>query len=170
MTLLVAAARLVLLAFLGNVSLAHDYGMATLFGYAGDSWAGRELRCTHEKLPTNQMVCAHRTLPCGTVVLVENVRTRRFAPCRVLDRGPFGATLPGGQVVLKTDRRQPGIWRGLIDLSPSVASALGFNGRERVHIFYPRTARKRIHGKPGNKAKPPLPVAFHPAPPTLSWS
>ena len=59
----------------------------------------------------------------------------------VLDRGPFGAILPSGDWGIKRHRDEAGDWRGILDLSPAVADALDFNGREKVHIFYQRTAR-----------------------------
>jgi rare lipoprotein A len=34
-------------------------------------------------------VCAHRTLPMGTVVRVTNLANGRSTSCRVGDRGPF---------------------------------------------------------------------------------
>ena len=34
-------------------------------------------------------VCAHRTLPIGTVVRVTNLESGRSTTCRVADRGPF---------------------------------------------------------------------------------
>jgi hypothetical protein len=41
---------------------------------------------------------------------------------------------------MKIKRNQPGQWRGILDLSPAVADALGHNGRERVRIFYQKVA------------------------------
>jgi hypothetical protein len=85
--------------------------------------------------------------------MLQNPRTQRFAVCEVLDRGPFGAILPGGDWGLKIHRNEPGDWRGLIDLSPAVAEALDFNGRERVRIFYQRVASHLREGRsrPGQR-------------------
>jgi hypothetical protein len=136
MMLLLALGRLVLAALLGNVSLVAEKGLATRFGDPGDPLTGAHLYCTHQKLEPGQLACAHRTLPCGSVVLLHNPRTSKFAVCEVLDRGPFGAILPNGEWGLKLRPEQPGEWRGIIDLAPAVADALDFNGRERLQVVY----------------------------------
>jgi hypothetical protein len=46
-------------------------------------------------------------------------------------------------------RSEPGDWRGVIDLSPAVADALDFNGRERVRLFYQRVASHLREGRSG---------------------
>jgi rare lipoprotein A (peptidoglycan hydrolase) len=126
---------MIALALLGVAPTA-DRGLATRFGDPGDMLAGNHLYCTGKKMEPTQMACAHRTLPCGTVVLLENPRTGRFAACEVLDRGPFGAKLDSGKWGFKIRRSDPGRWRGVIDLSPAVAEALDHNGREKVRLYY----------------------------------
>lgn len=54
-------------------------------------------------------VAAHKTLPLGTIVRVENTRNGRSATVRIVDRGPYIA----GRI---------------LDVTPGVANALGFNG------------------------------------------
>jgi hypothetical protein len=129
MGLLSHALRLLMMTFLGTTSLVHSRGLATRFGDPGDPLDGNHLSCTHQKLQPGQLACAHRTLPCGTVLMLENPRTKRVAVCQVLDRGPFGAILPSGNWGLKRHAYEPGDWRGILDLSPAVAEALEFNGR-----------------------------------------
>jgi rare lipoprotein A (peptidoglycan hydrolase) len=145
-TLLWAALKTIALALLGATSLVSERGIATRFGDPGDPLNGPHLSCTHQKIVPEQLACAHRTLPCGTVVVVQNVRNRKLAVCEVLDRGPFGALLPTGQWVFKIRPHEPGDWRGIIDLSPAVAKALDFNGRERVRIFH-QPVKKRVARK-----------------------
>ena len=58
----------------------------------------------------------------------------------MLDRGPFGAIMPTGEWGVKIHKDEPGDWRGILDLSPAVADALGHNGRERIRVFYQRVA------------------------------
>jgi hypothetical protein len=149
MTLLVDTLRLLAMVLIGNAQLSADKGLATRFGDPGDLLAGRHLSCTHQKMEPGQLVCAHRTLPCGTPVIVRSPRTKRLALCQVLDRGPWGAILPTGDWGLKLHRSQPGDWRGIIDLSPGVAKALKFNGRERVQLFYQRVAKRLRVGRSG---------------------
>src|SRR5262245_14969397 len=118
MTLLVAAMRILLMVLFGATSLVSEHGLATRFGDPGDLLAGAELKCTRERLRPGQLVCAHRTLPCGTLLMLQNPRTGRFALCSVLDRGPYGAILPSGQWGFKLRKSEPGRWRGLLDLAP----------------------------------------------------
>jgi hypothetical protein len=47
------------------------------------NWKDREL------FDLNAMTAAHRTLPIGTIVFVENLKNGRFAMARINDRGPF---------------------------------------------------------------------------------
>jgi len=147
MTLLVNAIRLLVAAFLGATSLQYDRGLATRFGDPGDLLAGKHLSCTHQPLQPGQLVCAHRTLPCGTTLILENPRNGRFALCEVLDRGPFGAILPTGHWGVKIRKNQPGDWRGILDLAPAVSNALGHNGRERIRVFYQRVAHHMYYGR-----------------------
>ena len=146
MNILIVTLKVLLLAVFGVQPITADEGLATRFGDPGDKLMGGRMSCTHRKMTADQMVCAHRTLPCGTPVVVENLRTGKFAVCAVLDRGPFGAIVPSGRWRIKRDPSEPGIWRGLVDLSPSVARALSFNGREQVRLFYPTRAAE--HQRP----------------------
>ncbi len=74
------------------------------------SWYGRQFHgrttANGETYDMNQMTCAHRTLPFGTVLLVTNLNNGKSATVRVNDRGPYVA----GRI---------------IDLSRAAASALG---------------------------------------------
>ena len=149
MGLLAEALRVLVLAFVGSTSMVHDRGVATRFGDPGDPLDGNHLSCTHQKMQPGQLACAHRTLPCGTMLMIENPRNHKMALCQVLDRGPFGALDEDGVWLIKRHADEPGDWRGILDLSPAVADALEFNGRENVHIFYQRIAR-RLHA--GRKA------------------
>jgi hypothetical protein len=146
-TLLFEIAHLILAAFFGMTSLHYDRGLATRFGDPGDHLTGKHLSCTHEHIAPGQLICAHRTLPCGTPLLLENPRTGQFAVCQVLDRGPFGAILPTGEWGVKIHKNEPGDWRGILDLSPAVAEALGHNGRERIRVFYQRVAHHLHYGR-----------------------
>ena len=134
--------RLLALALLGVQPIAADRGVATRFGDPGDQLAGDHLYCTGKKMEPGQLACAHRTLPCGTVVMLENPRTGRFGVCQVLDRGPFGAKLDTGEWAFKIHQNDPGRWRGVIDLSPAVSRALDHNGRERVRLYYKEMPRR----------------------------
>lgn len=136
MTLILSAARVVVFSMMGLVSFQADRGLATRFGDPDDRLAGEHLSCMHRRVLPDDWVCAHRTLPCGTIVLLHNPRTNQIAACEVLDRGPFGAILPNGKWGVKIRHHEPGQWRGIIDLAPAVAQALGHNGRENISLLY----------------------------------
>jgi hypothetical protein len=140
---ILAVGKLLLLALLGAAQVQTDRGFATEFGGGGDPLSGGAMACTHKNMQPDDLVCAHRTLPCGTPILLQNLRTRRMAACVVADRGPYGATLPNGEIILKIRASEEGTWRGLIDVSPRVAEMLELSGRERVGLFFERAPRRR---------------------------
>jgi hypothetical protein len=102
----------------------------------------------HRDMP----VCASRTIPCGTWVLVHNQRTQKSSWCVIGDRGPYGAVLPVGVQppngapcrarrdgrcwYVKRRRKQPGRWQGVIDIGPSVEKSIGSDGWDRVSLWW----------------------------------
>lgn len=90
-----------------------------------------------------ELLVAHRSLPCGTVVVIENMRTGALVAARVLDRGPYGAVLDG-QWRVKIRARDPGTWRGILDMSPEVAKRVGIShGKIRLWWMSPPLKRPR---------------------------
>ena len=106
--------------------------VASVFGYPGDQWAGGKACCIGRRVRPGDVGIAHRTLPCGTRVALMNPRTWRVIVAEVVDRGPYGARMADGTWGLKMARRDPGRWRGCIDLTPAAAEALDHDGFERV--------------------------------------
>ncbi|MCS6913066.1 MAG: septal ring lytic transglycosylase RlpA family protein [Myxococcales bacterium] len=143
MDTILSVGKLLLLALLGSAQLKSERGYATRFGGREDMLAGGVMACTGRPMAPGERVCAHRTLPCGTVLLLQSLRTRKVAVCVVADRGPFGATLPNGELVLKLRASEEGRWRGLVDLSPAVAAALELSGREQVSVIWERRPPRR---------------------------
>jgi peptidoglycan lytic transglycosylase len=80
--------------------------------YYHNSLAGRPTASGAKYDPT-QNTCAHRTLPFGSEVEIEDVKTGRTARCVINDRGPYAK----GR---------------LIDMSRSVAEDLGVYGKRGV--------------------------------------
>jgi rare lipoprotein A len=82
-----------------------------------------------------KMVAAHRTLPWGSIVRVENLENGRAVTVRVIDRGPYG-----------TNHRHGAI----IDLSRSAARRLRMikEGKVRVRVVVLRLGsgvRRALH-------------------------
>jgi rare lipoprotein A len=82
----------------------------------GASWYGSGYRTANgERFNPNGMTAAHRSLPFGTRVRVENHRTGRSVIVRINDRGPF-------------------VRGRIIDLSRGSARALGVSGTSYVSL------------------------------------
>jgi len=91
-----------------------EEGMASWYGGNGDGFAGRPT-ASGEIFDPEQYTCAHRTLPLGSFVEVENLENRKRAVLRVNDRGPF-------------------IKGRVLDLSMRGAQDLGFLGQGTTRI------------------------------------
>jgi rare lipoprotein A len=82
-----------------------------------------------------KMVAAHRTLPWGSIVRVENLENGRAVTVRVIDRGPYGPNHRHGAI---------------IDLSRSAARRLRMikEGKVRVRVVVLRLGsgvRRTLH-------------------------
>lgn len=109
----------------------------------GKRWRNVSLPlCAYRNLDTPE----EQQLNCGEWVLVENRENGRVAWCRIADRGPYGKVSPSGKWFnggidwrrakkYGTPRRE-GEYRGIIDLSPSVAKALGSDGMIDVKVYW----------------------------------
>ena len=146
------------LPFLFSLSHPPEIGLASRYGYPGDryenfkqpyacygsltkKWGKERYK---EALKTG---VAHRTLPCGTKILICKQKKAKLlpsdkyisGPCTpaiVVDRGPYGALDRRGRWH-RRKRLYPGErWRGIIDLLPPVAQKLGVWGLEKVVIRY----------------------------------
>lgn len=117
--------------------------IASTFGM-DDGMSGFTAACTGRRIGEHEVGIAHRTLPCGSHVILRNPRTGKIAAATVIDRGPYGARDEFGRWVLKTNRSEPGVWRGCIDLTHELSRLLEHNGFERV-IYAPvsRSSSKR---------------------------
>jgi len=65
-----------------------EEGIASWYGGNDDGFAGRPT-ASGEIFDPDQYTCAHRTLPLGSFVEVENLDNHRRVVLRVNDRGPF---------------------------------------------------------------------------------
>ena len=90
------------LAAIGDPAVA-ETGVMSHYSALGVTASGRSYRAS-------DYVAAHKTLPLGTIVRVENLRNGRSATVRIVDRGPYIA----GRI---------------IDVTPGVADDLGFRGQ-----------------------------------------
>lgn len=91
-----------------------EEGLASWYGGDDDGFAGRQT-ASGEIFDPAQYTCAHRTLPLGSFVEVENLENRKRAVFRVNDRGPF-------------------VKGRVLDLSKQGAKELGFLGQGTTRI------------------------------------
>lgn len=93
----------------------------------GDGKYHRKITASGEPFVPEALTLASRTIPFGTYVLIKG--NSRSVWCRVNDRGPYGA-MAAGRWVLKRKTSDPGVWRGVADLSLGCAKKL-WPGRDR---------------------------------------
>lgn len=87
-------------------------GIASMYGTTSDGFLGK-LTASGERLTSNMLTVAHKTLPFGTILKIINLENGRFVFARVNDRGPY-----------KKGR--------VLDLSSRVAGLLGIKSLSRV--------------------------------------
>ncbi len=76
---------MILLCVAASLSALETIGQASWYG---PGFHGRTT-ANGERFDMNAMTAAHRTLPFGTMVRVENLETGRSVTVRINDRGPF---------------------------------------------------------------------------------
>ena len=101
-----------------------EHGMAS---YYGKGFHGRKA-ADGERFSQNEMTAAHRQLPLGTKVLVENRDTGEQVELKITDRGPY------------VDQK-----RRIIDLSKAAADSIGLveRGVGPVRVVITEEAAKR---------------------------
>ena len=84
---------LIALAVLGKPEVC----TSTIFGMDGDGLAGGNARLLRRPIdPETDMGIAHRSLPLGSLVIVEIPAKQTWAFAVVIDRGPYGRVRPKG--------------------------------------------------------------------------
>jgi rare lipoprotein A len=115
-------AKIISVGLLGTaVMLPLDFAKADQLGHA--SWYSLPTNTTAsgERMDPNELTAAHRSLPFGTRVLVENLTNGRSVVVRINDRGPF----VGGRI---------------IDLSKAAAESIGMLGSGTAQVRISTTA------------------------------
>lgn len=86
-------------------------GIATTFWNQDVYNPNPKLYCTNKNIDDKQLIAAHPKLPCGTKVLVYNIRNGKSVLVTILDRGPRHAK---------------------IDLSIGASKVIESNGKEDI--------------------------------------
>jgi rare lipoprotein A len=129
-------AKMISVGLLGTAALLpHDVAKADQVGHA--SWYALHSRtASGEQMNPSELTAAHRSLPFGTRVLVENLSNGRSVVVRINDRGPF----VGGRI---------------IDLSKAAAQSIGMLGTGTVKVRVVTTGGNALAalGEAASKAK-----------------
>jgi len=112
-----------------NAAKADQVGHASWYALTSQTASG-------ERMNPNELTAAHRSLPFGTRVLVENLSNGRSVVVRINDRGPF----VGGRV---------------IDLSKAAAAHIGMisSGTAKVRITKASGGSLEALGKATSKSR-----------------
>jgi hypothetical protein len=133
-----------------------EVGVGSRYGGPKDSrWGGQAMACAPDKhVDATVHTCAHRTHRCGTLLLLESVKTKKRTLCRVMDRGPYGALDADGvwhvEIKLKPGSRR----RGILDLTPTVFAALGMRGMSPVRSWVISVPAKPLRIRAARKRRP----------------
>lgn len=132
-----------LVGWLGGQTLQVECGLAGVFGYPGDRFAGPNgFACEHSIKKrygsiywdaVRRQGLAHRSRPCGEHLLV--CAGAVCTPAVVIDRGPVGALDAIGRWRFRPHGLKAGEhYRGIADLTPQLARTLRFSGLGEVSI------------------------------------
>ena len=91
-----------------------ERGIASTYGL-GDGFEGNRTACG-QVFHTHVVQVAHKSLPCGTLIRIEDVHTGRSVDAEVTDRGPYIA----GRIVDLS-------WAAFKQLDPSAPGLLSVN-------------------------------------------
>ncbi len=111
-------AKMISVGLLGTAALVPvDYAKADQLGHASWYSLPRNITANGEQMNPDELTAAHRSLPFGTRVVVENLANGRSVVVRINDRGPF----IGGRI---------------IDLSKAAAASIGMiaSGTAKVRV------------------------------------
>jgi rare lipoprotein A len=97
-----------------SASIVYESGIASTYG-EDDGFEGNLTACG-QIFHTNVVQIAHKSLPCGTLVRIEDTNTGRTVDATVTDRGPY---IPGRIVDLS--------WAASEQLDPSGPGLLHVN-------------------------------------------
>lgn len=133
--------------------------VSKVIGVASAYWPGDGMSgdtCADGK-PFTKERChiAHRTWPLGSKVRVCSVSTKKCAFSFVGDRGPFGACdergmgkghVCKGKWRVKIHKSDPGVWRGVVDMSKCVSDKIGGKGLRMVIVERLREIPTEVYG------------------------
>lgn len=130
-------AKMITVGLLGAAALLPvDHAKADQLGHASWYSLPANITANGEQMNPNELTAAHRSLPFGTRVLVENLSNGQSVVVRINDRGPFS----GGRI---------------IDLSKAAAASIGMinAGTAKVRVTTAGGSALAALGEATTKAK-----------------
>ena len=133
--------KLLLAAFFSLLPPVRAVGIATTY-WPGDGHSGKALGCPAEARrllgsaafrPGLPVIATRGVPPCGTLVIVENVRTGQRSAALRLDFGPAGCYWPDGSRTVELECKG-GRRAAIADLTRRVAREIGARGHEKVRL------------------------------------
>jgi rare lipoprotein A len=127
-------AKLITVGLLGAAAtLPIDHAKTDQIGHASWYSLPNNITANGEQMDPNELTAAHRSLPLGMTVLVENLSNGRSVVVRINDRGPF----IGGRI---------------IDLSKAAAESIGMigSGVATVRVITPEGGALAAHESESN--------------------
>jgi hypothetical protein len=109
-------------------------GVTTVFSNNDKFNPNPNLACLHRDLKTGEKALAHRTLPCGSLLKLYNLRTGKTTFARVKDRGPFGKYKKNEEGLNKDINPIVGEYKSVLDITPAVQRELDHNGEDILLI------------------------------------
>jgi rare lipoprotein A len=127
-------AKMITVGLLGAAAtLPIDHAKTDQLGHASWYSLPANITANGEQMDPNELTAAHRSLPLGMTVLVENLSNGRTVVVRINDRGPF----IGGRI---------------IDLSKAAAESIGMidSGVAKVRVTTPDGGALAAHESESN--------------------
>jgi peptidoglycan lytic transglycosylase len=141
-------AKMITVGLLGAaVMLPIDLAKADQLGHASWYSLPANITANGERMDPNELTAAHRSLPFGTRVLVENLSNGRSVVVRINDRGPF----VGGRIIDLSKAAAASI--GMIDAGTAKVRVTTATGGNALAALGQATAKARDGAASAAKAK-----------------
>lgn len=158
------------------MTIKSETGKASRYGYVGDPYDSVGKFACEASLTKKfgrakwtkmkEMGVAHRTLPCGTPIVICKDKVTCINAW-VVDRGPFGALDQKGHWYARAKLKPGERYRGIVDLLPMPSQKLNVYGIEPVTLFYTKKSHKMesqpIYETTWKSSGFPCHVAYHPS-------
>lgn len=122
-------------------------------------------------------ICAHRSLPCGSLITVKRLDNNVEVKCQIMDRGPYGICTPshrntracgngskwsnGRNIIKNKIPMKLGTWRGILDMTKPLAKKLGVTNRLINVMIHTNIANNKLFAIETNDTDDPKLERIH---------